>query len=112
MSKLLNAAIEVETDIKRRDPKFGRVKRKFGATFKSGQKNGKINSAKKGIKSIRQGEMCSTCGKYHKGECLTGSERCFNCGKGSHFASECLSKGEKEDKSTSLGMESKPKTNA
>ena len=56
--------------------------------------------------------MCATCGKSHKGECLTGSGSCFNYGKGGHFASECQSKGEKEDTSTSKGKESKPKTNA
>ena len=41
LSELLNAAIEVETDIKRRDPEFGRVKKKFGMTFKPGQKKGR-----------------------------------------------------------------------
>ena len=32
---------------------------------------------------------CEKCGGNHPGECKTGKNLCFNCGKEGHFAKRC-----------------------
>lgn len=37
----------------------------------------------------REYPQCSSCGKYHLGQCHAGSTECFQCGQLGHYRREC-----------------------
>src|SRR5688572_26991763 len=46
---------------------------------------------------------CKKCGKPHKGECLAGSNACFQCGKPGHQAKDCSGGGNRPQGQVALG---------
>ncbi|KAL5540549.1 hypothetical protein UlMin_043252 [Ulmus minor] len=69
-----------------------------------GQKNGNGSGSQSKKPNITY-PTCKKCGKNHPGECRSGTNACFICGKEGHFAKNCFAKVDQGDKLNQPGVQ-------
>ncbi|XP_075487995.1 uncharacterized protein LOC142527156 [Primulina tabacum] len=94
-SDLMGAAIQAETDIRRREGK-NRNKRPLNSqpsqdrqTFKRPNQSGGPSSGQPSAANYQGPKPCPTCHFRHTGEYRRASGVCFGCGKAGHRIAEC-----------------------
>ncbi|KAL5555170.1 hypothetical protein UlMin_037406 [Ulmus minor] len=86
-----------------RTNQYGNNNNKRKGNF-GGQKNGKGSSSQSKKPNITY-PACKKCGKNHPGECRSGTNACFICGKEGHFAKNCFAKMDQGDKLNQPGVQ-------
>ncbi|XP_055802647.1 uncharacterized protein LOC129871704 [Solanum dulcamara] len=62
-----------------------------------------------GVPMVQATPACKKCGRNHKGECLVGSNVCYQCGKMGHNSKECKVKYGHSQGQVAQGGHGKPK---
>ncbi|KAL5564662.1 hypothetical protein UlMin_027826 [Ulmus minor] len=86
-----------------RTNRYGNNNNKRKGNF-GGQKNGKGPSSQSKKPNITY-PTCKKCGRNHLGECRSGTNACFICGKEGHFAKNCFAKADQGDKLNQYGVQ-------
>ncbi|KAL5545187.1 hypothetical protein UlMin_008971 [Ulmus minor] len=86
-----------------RTNQYGNNNNKRKGNF-GGQKNGKGSGSQSKKPNITY-PTCKKCGKNHPGECRSGTNACFICGKEGHFAKNCFAKVDQGDKINQPGIQ-------
>ena len=75
-----------------------------GNKFQNNQP-GKVNSHpssfKRNAPATPGRNQCAKCGRFHSGECRSGSIECYRCGKHGHFMVDCPVVGKSGESSSS-----------
>uniref|UniRef100_A0A2N9III7 Reverse transcriptase n=1 Tax=Fagus sylvatica TaxID=28930 RepID=A0A2N9III7_FAGSY len=89
---LVHTAERVERDVHELAGRRAQNKANKGKKFQNNQP-GKVNpqpsSFKKNAPVTPWKNQCAKCGRFHSGECKSGSTACFRCGKQGHFMGDC-----------------------
>jgi hypothetical protein len=101
---LVHTAERVERDVHELAGRRAQNKANKGKKFQNNQL-GKVNphpsSFKRNAPATPGRNQCAKCGKFHPGECRSGSTACYRCGKHGHFMVDCPVGGKSGESSSS-----------